>query len=141
MAVDGIAETANIITQLGTLCGGRVFDDIQDDNESLLAADGSVRPFIVVLSGDPYPTARDRGVGKEPTQPHVMAVSIICYGPNAQAAAAVAGAATNLLLGWSPGATADQMKAAGGYRVTEKATQFRPSRSVRTRQMTTVLNL
>lgn len=138
---DGTAETEAIIARAATLAGGRIFDGVPDDAAMPANPDGSVKPFIAVLTSDPVPTARGRGLGKETVQPHIMAVAFVCVTSNTTDSRNLAAAVTDLFLGWSPSATADEMIAAGGQGFPLQATEYTPSRIVRTRRFTTVLNL
>jgi hypothetical protein len=138
---DGTLETTNIIARAKTLAGGRVFDGIPDDTAMPVNPDGSVKPFLAVLTSDPVPTARDRGLGKEKSQPHIMAVSIACVASNGTDARNLAAAVTDLFLEWNPSDTADQMIAAGGYSLPQNETGYVPSRIFRMRRFTVVLNL
>lgn len=138
---DGAAETTAIIAHAASLAGGRIFDGVPDDTAMPLNPDGSVKPFIAVLTSDPTPTARNRGLGKETVQPHIMAVSFVCVTGNATDSRNLAAAVTDLFLGWAPSATSDQMIAAGGQGFPLQATNYTPSRIVRSRRFTTVLNL
>lgn len=138
---DGAAETTAIIARAGSLVGGRIFDGVPADAAMPLFPDGTVKPFIAILTSDPVPRATGRSLGKETSQPHIMAVSFVCVTGNATDTRNLAAAVTGLFLGWSPSATADEMIAAGGQSFAQDATNYVPSRIVRSRRFTTVLNL
>lgn len=138
---DGAAETTAIIAHAETLAGGRIFDGVPDDAEMPLFPDGTVKPFIAILTSDPVPKATGRGLGKEPVQPHIMAVAFVCVTSNTTDSRNLAAAVTDLFLGWAPTATSDEMIGAGGQGFPLQATDYTPTRIVRTRRFTLTLNL
>ena len=138
---DGTVETANILARLKPLCGGRWYESVPDDAVLATNPDGTIKPFGVLLRGTPIPSAKDRGLAGERTQPHILLYSVVIEAANADAAGAVVSAVLDLLLDFVPSPTASGLKAAGGDSFPTLATATKPSRQVVTSRFTTVINL
>ena len=143
MSLTGQIEAAEILARLVPLCGGRVYEGLPDDAATPLNADSTVKPFIAVSFGEPIPTARGRGLGvTEGGQPHVFPIMVTSVAASEGGVRAIAAEVNRLLIGWTPaGANASELRGRGGHKFSTIATETKPSRRYRIRNLETTINL
>lgn len=139
---DGALESAAILTRAQTLFGGRVTEGLADDQTVALNTDLSVKPFAAVLFGEPIATGKDRGIGFEAAQPHVLALSFVLTARDSATARSMAADVLNLFMDWQPSTTSGLMiPASGGASFGTIASVNTPSRFIRMRNFKVDLNL
>lgn len=101
---DGVAEEEAIIARLkANLVGGRVYDQISDEQIEAMGNVGEIAPYIVIDFGQAAPTRGDRVLALgELSQPYTMGISVACWGGKVDDVRRVAGAVRRLLLDWAP---------------------------------------
>lgn len=139
----GIAESDDITARLKTLAGGRVVEDMPDDQQLPKDKAGFVKPFLIVYYGSPIPAPHDRALGVgERGQPHVLPINVDCCGPDGDTCKRMMGSVMDLLLDFQPNhGNATPLKASGGYQYTRRASQTRPSIFVKGVSFVTTINL
>lgn len=143
MAFNAYAERANIMGTLDDLAGGRVWKTEVPGN-FILPRDTNqrIRPYLLVRFARPFASARDRGIGNETKQPHIMPFTVTAFAGDPDSAELLAGAVGDKLVGWSPnGSAASPIKATGGYNFTVADTGSYPIRFAEAAFYTTVVNL
>jgi hypothetical protein len=139
---DGALESTAILTRAKTLFGGRVTEGLADDQNVALNSDLSVRPFAAILFGEPVATGKDRNIGHESTQPHVLAVSFVLTARDSITARTMAADVLNLFMDWQPSASSGLMiPSGGGANFGTLASVNQPSRFIRMRNFRVEINL
>lgn len=140
---DANAETTAILAALGVLAGGRILESLPADANIPRNADGTCKPYIVLMSGTATAAASDRSFsGSERDQPQNMMWTVNCVAADAVTARTLRSAALNLLLGFDFGTgNATPLKGFGGYNVVDHATTTAPERVTMGTSLSTVLNL
>jgi len=143
VSVDLVAEQAAVVTRLSTLCGGRVWDAIEEEVQLEFDAEGLVKPYIIVSFGTLYPKAGDRSIEGPTQQPYVLPITIECWGSTASQVRSTAGAVRTLLLGWAPSENnASEIELRGGsWFPNRRDTDARPTRYLQTVTSETVVNM
>jgi hypothetical protein len=139
---DGALESAAILNHAKTLFGGRVTEGLADDQEVALNADLSVKPFAAILFGEPIATGKDRGLGREATQPHIIPISFVLTARNSLTVRGMSADILNLFIDWQPSTTSGLMvPTGGGANFGTIASANVPSRFIRMRNFTVEINL
>lgn len=137
----GYTERQNIMAQIASLAGGRVFQGKPNDTQ-LSKKDGQVEPYVIAMFGRPVPATTDRGLGGEKTQPYIMAMTFACIGPTADLAGRLAAKLTERLLDFLPnGDNASPIKGAGGFAYQHIVAANAPSRFEEQPSFETTINL
>lgn len=112
MAYDAVAEARNLLTLLQTLCGGRAFLEVVDEQklEYFDANRTKVKPYTVLHIGEPFDLADERTIVEEEQQPMVLPFQVACWASDPDSALATAG---------------DVRPTIRGKRVTENASPIR----------------
>lgn len=131
---DGVAEQEAILDRLrSNLVGGRVYDQITDEQIEAMGSVREIAPYIMVDFGQPTPTRGDRILALgELDQPYVMGISVNCWGSKTSDLRRVAGAVRRLLIDWAPNDTCQPIAgfpglSGGGFGTTSARVQL-PSR-------------
>ena len=138
---DGTVETAAVLAKLLPLCGGRWFDMVPDDAVLATNPDGTIKPFGVLLRSIPAASARDRGLGGERAQPHILLLSVVIETAITVEPNTMISAVMGSLLDFVPSQQASGLKMAGSDMFPTVATATKPSRRVITIRFTTTINL
>lgn len=129
---DGLAEADAIIERLRQLAGGRIYDGGPPDYADLEKdSNGTVRPYGVLLFGEPVPDKSEATLGPIAEQPFQLPVTIQWVAGNAADMRRLAAAGTTLLLDWRPTPAAGAMQPMNGGEFTVRDTQDRPTRYTR----------
>lgn len=129
---DGLVEAESILARLRTLAGGRIYDGGPPDYEDLEKdGSGKVRPYAVLLFGEPIPDKSETTLGPISEQPFVLPVTIQWVAGDATDMRRLAAAGSNLLLDWHPSPAAGAMEPMNGGEFTVRDTQDRPTRYTR----------
>ncbi|MET4703114.1 hypothetical protein [Frigoribacterium sp. UYMn621] len=139
---DGAAESAAILAHAKTLFGGRVTEGLADDETIALNSDSTVKPFAAILFGEPIASGKDRNLGREATQPHIVGVSFVLTARDSITARSMSADILNLFMDWQPTPTSGLMlPVGGGAAFGTIAASNVPSRFVRMRNFSVELNL
>ena len=138
---DGIAESALIFAQLESLCEGRVYRELPDDDALERYSDGQVKPYIDLSFSVPVPAARGRSIGWARAQPYVFQVNAAVVSGGRVVTDEAAADVTNRLLGWSPNTNTGGLTVSGGAQFTTTNSGGAPSRRIKIVRMEAVINL
>ena len=143
MAADGLAETAAIIARVEPLTPGAVFEGVPDVEDVPRDSLGRVKDYCVIQTGETLPMSRGRGLGvTEAGQPHIYMATITWYTNKPGTVAKLRAAGGNLLRGWTPNPpNSGELKVAGGYSYTRRATENTPTRWEAGSHFETVVNM
>jgi hypothetical protein len=115
----GDAECEWILTQLRTLCGGRVWEvRVPDDVEIPRKEDGSggVKPYIIVSFASPTASAVGRNIAMgEKGQPHILTFTVKVVGAEMDDIKPVIRAAKDLITDGQPTDNSGRIKLRGGF--------------------------
>jgi len=126
---DGLAEAEAILDRLRSLAGGRIYDGGTPDYEQLEKdSSGQVRPYAIVLFGEPIPDLSESTLGGITEQPFMLPVSVQWVAGNAGDLRRLAAAGATLLLDWTPTPASAPLRPYNGGEFTIKDTQDRPTR-------------
>lgn len=129
---DGLVETEAVIARLKGLAGGRIYEGGPPDYEELAKdSNGKVRPYAVVLFGEPIPDLADSTLGPITEQPFMLPVTIQWVAGDAADMRRLAAAGSNLLMDWRPSPASGAMQPMNGGEYTVRDTQDRPTRYTR----------
>lgn len=139
---DSMAERAAIMARLGTLAGGRVGKAHPDAKKIERDEDGNALPYLVVRFGNPVPSARDRGLGGETTQPHAFPWTVSACGGVLDDVEELSAAVRRKMLGWIPNPpNTGQTKGGSGYSYSALDSEKRPARFEEGTYWTCAMNL
>jgi hypothetical protein len=143
MATDGVAEAEWILAQLTPLCGGRVWEvKVPDDVALAMAADASIKPYIIFSAAEPFSSARDRGLNQdESAQPHVASYMVTVHAATMDAVKAVMTEVRTRLIGAQATPSSTTLRATGGFSYPSRDLAAAPSRVSRSLYLRHTINL
>lgn len=132
MAANGLAERRATLARLKTINGGRAWQGSVDDEARIPRhEDGSVMAYSVIDFGAPIKTKRDRNLtNAEKGQPHILTATVSCVAGDPDDAQELMAQVFDLLVDWSPSASADPYEAKGGFGTRRNRTSDTPTRQV-----------
>lgn len=143
MSFDGVAERRAINSRLGVLCGGRVYEGLQDEVDLERYADGKIKPYLTIVYATPFASQKERGLGVgESGQPHILRMTVTAFGGDASDVGDTVGEVIKLLLDFEPnGANATPLESKGGFSFGRRDAQSKPTRFAQSAFFTTTINM
>jgi len=129
VSTDGSAEAEYILSKsgLGSLLGGRVWEDEVPSDVKLPVVRDEVLPYAIIHFGTPITETPGRGSGRslaasENQQPHVLPMTVFIYATRSASLRAAFSSVWGKLIGMRPSPTgnAGEISSTGGTRMTEK---------------------
>lgn len=117
MSFDGNAEAEAVMALLSSLCGGRVFEEAVEDDDSLEFFDSAktrVKPYLVVHFLEPYDSPDDRSITDERQQPMIQPGQVECFAADKVSARLTGAAVRETLRGVVPTPNASPIRLGGG---------------------------
>lgn len=145
MSFDGIDEETNIRTVLEGLAGGRVLDQIPDEESIPVDTVGKVRPYIVLSMGAPFAnpgSGRSMGDGEE-NIPYTMTFVVGCYAGDRDSLNSLYKKVVTKLVGWTPSEVDNStpIRLPYAYNGSTRVTQTKPSVMSKIAAMACTINL
>lgn len=141
MSIEATAEQDAIIARAKVLFGGRVHDELPDDETLARDENLNVKPYAVVAFGELYDSVLDRSITGEEQQPAIMPVIFECWSTSSSVCRSMAGAIRGRFRGWSAGDNMSPLRFRGGGAFLQRDSNGGPSRFQRTVTMETLLNM
>jgi hypothetical protein len=127
MSTDGTEEADFILGGqcLGSLMGGRVWEDAVPQGTVLRVEGDEVLPYAVVHFGTPITERPGRGSSRtltasENEQPHVMPITVMIYATRSASLRRAFKGVWDRLIGKKPSAGSGEVRSLGGTRITER---------------------
>lgn len=141
MSIEATTEQEAILARAKVLFGGRVYDEIPDDQTLERDDQLNVKPYAVVSFGELYDSVLDRSIAGEEQQPAIMPVVFECWSTSSSVCRTMAGAMRSRFRGWAANDNMSPLRFRGGGAFLARDSNGGPSRFQRAVTMETLLNM